>query len=461
MAELEAYLREHSTRFEEELCSLLRIPSVSADSAHAGDVASAAAWVAEQFKMMGLPTEVIPAEAVGTAGHPLVYAETPPVDGAPTVLVYGHYDVQPADPVELWDSPPFEPTRRHGNIVARGATDDKGQMLTHLKSTEAWLKTEGRLPLQLKFIIEGEEEVGGATLSKYLAEHAADRLACDCVVISDGAQFAPDVPAICHGLRGIAYYELRLKGPQRDLHSGSFGGTITNPANALTQMLAALVDDRGRVQVPGFHDDITPLTDDERDRLAELPFNETEYLHGVGVEATAAGEQGYSILERRWTRPTFDICGIWGGYQAEGAKTVLPSTAGAKFSFRLVPEQDPAKITAGVRQRLEELCPPGIQMELVDFHGSPGMVVSPDSPYVEAASRAIEAAFGRPPVLTREGGSIPIVAEMAERLGAAILLIGWGQDDDNTHSPNEKFSLVDFHRGIHASAMLWRELARA
>ncbi len=458
MSELKAYLERAAGRFEEDLCALLRIPSISADGAYAASVTEAARWVAARFEAMGLPAEVIEAEELGISGYPLVYAETPPVEGAPTVLVYGHYDVQPVDPVELWDAPPFEPTRRGENIVARGATDDKGQMLTHLMSTEAWLRAEGRLPVQLKFIIEGEEEVGGRVLSTYLERHA-DRLACDCVVISDGAQFAPDVPAICYGLRGIAYYELRLRGPKRDLHSGSFGGTVTNPVNALTQMLAALVDAEGRVQVPGFYDDVVPVSDEERRRLAELPFDEQSYLREVGVEATAAGESGYSLLERRWCRPTFDLTGIWGGYAGEGAKTVLPSTAGAKLSFRLVPHQDPSKIGQALRDYLGRHCPAGIEMELIDMHCSPGVLVSPESPYVEAASRAIETAFGRRPVLTREGGSIPIVAELAEHLKADVLLLGWGQDDDNTHSPNEKFSLRDFHRAIHASAMLWGELA--
>jgi succinyl-diaminopimelate desuccinylase len=458
MSNLADYLSENAPRFEDELCELLRIPSVSADPAHAADVARAADWVAGQFRAMGLPTEVVSARSLGVEGHPLVLAETPPVPDAPVAVVYGHYDVQPPEPFELWQTPPFEPDRRDGNLYARGATDDKGQMLTHLKSTEAWLKTEGRLPLQLKFVIEGEEECGGQVLSHYLARHA-DRLRCDCIVISDGAQFAPDVPAICLGLRGIAAFELRLRGPERDLHSGSFGGTVTNPLNALTQMLAALVDQQGRVRVPGFYDDVVELTDREKAQLAELPFDEEAYLREVGVDATAAGEQRYSLLERRWIRPTFDLHGLSGGYQGEGAKTVLPSHAMAKFSFRLVPRQDPQQITESLRAFLHDRCPAGIRMELVEAHGSPGVLVSAGSPYVAAAGRAIGAAFGRGPVFTREGGSIPIVSELGDRLGADVLLLGWGQNDDNTHAPNEKFSLEDFHRGIHASAQLWRELA--
>jgi acetylornithine deacetylase/succinyl-diaminopimelate desuccinylase-like protein len=356
------------------------------------------------------------------------------------------------------DHPPFEPSRRNGNLFARGATDDKGQILTHIKSAEAWIKTAGKLPINLKFLIEGEEEVGSHALEIFLAKHS-DRLACDCAVISDGNQFAPDVPAICYGLRGITCYELRLTGPNRDLHSGSFGGAVTNPANALTQILAGLIDSHGKVQMPGFYDDVVPLSERERKEFASLPFDEQSFFKQIGVSA-AVGEEGYTSLERRWARPTFDICGMWSGYQGEGAKTILPATAGAKISFRLVPNQDPAKITAGLKQRLKELCPPGIQYELIDSHGSHAVTVPLDSPYIEAAARALEQAFGRRPVFTREGGSIPIVIDFSKKLKAETLLLGWGQDDDNAHSPNEKICLADFHRGIKASARLWEELSK-
>ena len=328
------------------------------------------------------------AELIETAGHPIVYAESPPVPGAPTVLVYGHYDVQPADPLDQWITPPFEPTVRDGNIYARGATDDKGQMLTHVKSAQAWLETAGRLPVQLKFLIEGEEEVGSENLNKLL-ETAADKLACDVVVISDTSQFGPGQPAITYGLQGIAYFELRLNGPKQDLHSGTFGGAVTNPANALARMLTALVDDQGRIQLPGFYDDVVPLTDRERAQFAALPFDDQEFMARIGVEAVT-GEAGYTTLERRWARPTFDINGLWGGYQGEGGKTVLPSAAGAKFSFRLVPNQDPQRVAAALREMLTRICPPGIRMELIEMHGAPGVVVSLDSPYVQAATRAIE-----------------------------------------------------------------------
>ena len=453
MSEIDKYLDAEAGRFEEELCSFLRIPSVSADPNCKKDMHTAAEWVAEQFRGINFTTEIIP-----TDGHPLVYAESPKIEGAPTALVYGHYDVQPPEPLELWTSPPFEPTVRDGNLYARGATDDKGQVLTHIKSAEAWIKVKGSLPINLKFLIEGEEEVGSENIEKFIPDNA-ERLACDCIVVSDSAQLAPGMPAITYGLRGIAYYELRLTGPNRDLHSGSFGGTLANPANALAGMLAKLMDDRGRVQIPGFYDDVIPLTDLEREQFAALPFDEKEYFEQVGVD-TAVGEEGYSTLERRWARPTCDVCGLWSGYQGEGAKTVLPSTAGAKFSFRLVPDQDPEKITAALKNVLAEWCPAGIEMELIAHHGAPGVLVPLDSPYIEAAAVAIEHAFGRRPYFTREGGSIPIVASLHNTLRADTLLLGWGQDDDNTHSPNEKFSIADFHLAIKASAQLWAELAK-
>ncbi len=452
MDEVDSYLTEHGPAFEEALCELLRIPSVSADSRHKADVRRAAEWVLERLRGAGFS-----AEMHETPGHPIVTAERHDAPGKPTVLVYGHYDVQPPDPLDEWISPPFEPTRRDGNLYARGATDDKGQVLTHLFSVTAWLATVGTLPVNVKFLIEGEEEVGSAHLEEFIAQHR-QQLACDVIVISDSSQFGPGQPAITYGLKGIAYYELRLTGPRQDLHSGTFGGAVTNPANALVQMLAALRDERGRVRVPGFYDRVQPLTDQERGEWASLGFDEAEFRAQVGVDATT-GEEGYSTLERKWGRPTCDINGLWSGYQGEGAKTVLPARAGAKFSFRLVPKQDPAEITDSLRAYLAGLCPPGIRMELIAFHGAPGVVVPLDSPYMSAASRAIEHGFGTAPKRIREGGSIPVVGTFRELLGVDTLLLGWGLNDDNTHSPNEKFCLADFHRGIKSSAALWREIA--
>ncbi len=453
VSEIDDYLKENKAAFEGQLCELLRIPSVSADSKFAGDVRRAADWLVDHFRNIGFAVELNE-----TAGFPIVYAESPKVDGAPTALVYGHYDVQPPDPLDEWISPPFEPTERDGNLYARGATDDKGQMFTHVKSAEAWMRTAGKLPVNLKYVIEGEEEVGSDNLEGYI-ESNLKKLACDCVVISDTCQFGPGQPAITYGLRGIVYYELRLQGPKQDLHSGTFGGAVTNPATAVAKLLAALVDSDGKVQVPGFYDDVIPLTSREREAFQALSFNESRFFHQVGVEK-ATGESGYSTLERRWARPSYDVNGIWGGYQGEGAKTVLPARAGAKLSFRLVPNQYPDKITAALQEFLQQQCPSGITMELIEFHGAPGVVVPLDSPYIEAAARAIEHGFGRSPVYIREGGSIPVVTQFHERLKADTLLLGWGQNDDNTHSPNEKFSLADFHRGIRASAHLWAELAK-
>lgn len=454
MQTLFSYLDQNRSRYEAELCELLRIPSVSADRQFHPHVRQAADWVAGQFKNLGLKTETIE-----TSGQPLVYAESPPVAGAPVALVYGHYDVQPPDPLNEWITPAFEPTIRNGNIYARGATDDKGQMFTHIKSVEAWLKQKGQLPLQVKFLIEGEEETGSGGLDDFLqSPAAAEKLRCDIVVISDTSQFAAGQPAITYGLRGIAYFELRLTGPKQDLHSGVFGGAVTNPLNALATMLAALKDENGRIRVPHFYDEVLSLTELERQQFAKLPFNEDKFREQLGV-AALSGEAGFSTLERRWARPTCDVHGLWGGYQGEGGKTVLPAKAGAKFSFRLVPRQDPHRIAQELEAFLRPLCPPGIQMELIDMHGAPGVVVPLESPFVQAAAAAVEAGFGVQPVFIREGGSIPIVTKFAEQLRADTLLLGWGLDDDNTHSPNEKFCLADFHRGIRSSCALWEQLS--
>ncbi len=446
------FLDQNRQQFETDLSELLCIPSISADSQFAGEVRRAADWMVEHLQSFGLG-----AELHETAGHPIVYAESDRVPGAPVVLVYGHYDVQPPDPLDLWATPPFEPTVRDGNIYARGASDDKGQMLTHVKSVQAWLAANQKLPVQVKLLIEGEEEVGSENLESFLAANT-DKLACDCVVISDTSQFAPGVPAITYGLRGIAYYELHLRGPNRDLHSGVYGGAVTNPANALNQMLSSLVDAEGRIRVPGFYDNVAPLSEQERQEFAALPFDETEFRNQLDVAGTT-GEADFTTLERRWARPSFDVHGIWGGYQGEGEKTVLPSHAAAKFSFRLVPNQDPEQITADLRKFLEQRVPPGIKMEIHESHRAPGVVFPLESPYLQAAADAIETGFGQRPVFIREGGSIPIVSTFADRLGADVLLLGWGQNDDNPHSPNEKFSLADFHRGIRASASLWDRIA--
>jgi acetylornithine deacetylase/succinyl-diaminopimelate desuccinylase-like protein len=452
MNDVDAYLEANRGKFEDDLCALLRIPSVSADSSRSGEVRRAAEWVAGQFRGMGLTPEIIE-----TTGQPLVYAQTPLVPGKPTVLVYGHYDVQPVEPLGEWISPPFEPTTRNGNIYARGATDDKGQMLTHLFSTAAWLKTRGELPVQLKFAIEGEEEVGSKGINDFVATPAGrEKLKCDVAVISDCCQFGPGQPAITYGLRGGVWFQVIAKGPKQDLHSGTFGGAVANPINALCRLLAMLIDDHGRVQVPGFYDDVVSLSDAERKQFAALPFSEENFKQQIGVKQLA-GEEGFTTLERRWARPTYDVLSIWGGQQM--LKSAIQARAGANVSFRLVPKQDPEKIAGAVKQFLLQHCPRGIELEISIAHGAPGVVVPLDSPYVAAAQKAIEQGFGKKPVFMREGGSIPIVTNFKEQLGVDTLLLGWGLDDDNTHSPNEKFSLTDFHRGIKASAHLWNQLA--
>jgi acetylornithine deacetylase/succinyl-diaminopimelate desuccinylase-like protein len=451
---VDAYLESHRGDFEEQLKALLRIPSVSAQPDHDADTRRAAEFIRDDLRAMGVPADLIP-----TKGHPIVFGERADAPGKPTLLIYGHYDVQPPEPLEPWLSPPFEPTVRDGNLYARGATDDKGQMFTHLKAAEAWLKTVGTLPINVKFLIEGEEEVGGANLETYVAENR-QKLACDYAVISDTSQFAPGLPAITYGLKGLAYFELVVRGAKQDLHSGTFGGAVANPLNALAVILASLKGPDGRIQLPGFYDDVRPLEQWERDEFARLPFSEDEFRASLGVPELA-GEQGYTTLERKWARPTCDVNGLYGGYQGPGPKTVLPCKAGAKFSFRLVPDQDNKKVAAQLRAHIEAVCPPGVTYELIEHHGAPAVLVEvKGSPGVAAAARAIEAGFGKEPVFMREGGSIPVVGLLKAHLGVDTLLLGWGQTDDNLHGPNEKFSLADFHRGIKSSAHLMAELAK-
>jgi acetylornithine deacetylase/succinyl-diaminopimelate desuccinylase-like protein len=446
------YVASHEKDFEEQLKSLIRIPSISAQPDHNADTRRAAEFVRDDLKAIG-----VAAELVETDGHPIVYGEWSNAPGKPTLLVYGHYDVQPPEPLGPWLSPPFEPTVRNGNLYARGATDDKGQMLTHLKAAEAWLKTTGTLPINVKFLIEGEEEVGGAALEKYVAQNR-DKLRCDCAVISDTSQFAPGMPAITYGLKGLAYFELIVKGPDRDLHSGTFGGAVANPLNALAVIIASLKGPDGRIAIEGFYDDVRPLEDWERAEFAALPFSESEFLASVGAPSLE-GEFGYSTLERKWARPTCDVNGLYGGYDGPGPKTVLPCKGGAKFSFRLVPDQDNRRVAEQVRAHVAKVCPPGVTYELIEHHGAPPVLVDAKTPAVAAAKRAVAAGFGVEPVLIREGGSIPVVGLIKTQLGVDTLLLGWGQNDDNLHGPNEKFSLADFHRGIKSAAHLLAELS--
>jgi acetylornithine deacetylase/succinyl-diaminopimelate desuccinylase-like protein len=452
MDTLDAYLDDNAARFVAELSDLLRIPSVSGDPAYRGDVRRAAEFVRERLREAGCE-----ADLVETAGHPIVLGRSPRVEGAPTVLVYGHYDVQPAVKSDGWASEPFEPVVKDGAIYARGATDDKGQFYTHLKSVEAWSKTAGRPPVNLTFVIEGEEESGSDNLEQFLADRRAE-LACDVAVISDTSQYGPGIPAITYGLRGILACELTVEGPSRDLHSGVFGGAVANPVNVLCSLIASLHDADGRVAVAGFYDDVRPLSDAERKQFAALPFDEAAFLAELGVPAPH-GEASYTSIERRWARPTCDVNGIFGGYTGAGPKTIVPARATAKITCRLVPDQDPAKLTDALRRHFEAHAPKGVRLIFTPQHGCVGTAVDPNSPYIAAAKRAIAQAFGKEPVLIREGGSIPVVEAFKRLLGVDTLLLGWGQNTDNLHGPNEHFSLADFHRGIRASARLWAELA--
>ena len=453
MTSLDDYLKTNRDRFVDELKQLLRIPSVSADPARKSDVRQAATFVRDQLSNAGLQTEL-----VETPGHPIVYGQWLSAKDAPTVLIYGHYDVQPPDPLNEWTTPPFEPTVRGDHLFARGATDDKGQMFTHVKALEAWFKTSGKLPVNVHVVIEGEEEVGSENLDNFLKERR-EQLASDVAVISDTSQYGPGKPAITYGLRGITACEITVRGPRQDLHSGVFGGSVRNPVNAICRLIGELHDSSGRIQVPGFYDDVVPLTDMERSSFAALPFDEAAFKKELGVTATA-GEPGYSTLERRWARPTCDVNGIKGGYQGVGPKTIVPAVASAKITCRLVPRQDPQKIAAALERFLRERCPEGVQLEFETWHGCPAFVFDASSPFLEAAKSAITAAFGVAPVLIREGGSIPVVATFREVLGLDTLLLGWGQNTDNLHGPNEHFSLTDFHRGTRASAHLLEEIAR-
>ena len=452
MEKIIPYLETHAGRFEEELKSLLRLASISTDPKHQSDIEQAAHFVHDQFKKIGFATEIM-----ATDGHPVVYAEWLHASNQPTILVYGHYDVQPPDPLDLWTTPPFEPTERNGNIYARGVTDDKGQLFTHIKAVESWIKTEGSLPVNIKFLIEGEEEIGSPNLDPFIQQHR-EKLSCDIAVISDTSQFAPGVPAITYGLRGLAYFELSLEGPQQDLHSGGFGGTLTNPANALATIISALHDENGSITIPGFYDEVLELSKEERQRWSQLPFDEKGYQDHMGVSGLF-GEKGFSTLERKWGRPTCDVNGLYSGYSGEGSKTIVPAKAGAKISCRLVPHQDPKTIAQGFKKLVSEICPTGIRLSIKEFHSSPAVLVPVDSPAVQAAARAIEQGFGKWPVFMRHGGTIPVVTTFQEILNVDTLLLGWGYPDDNTHSPNEKFCLASFHNGIRASASLWQELA--
>ena len=449
------YLKKNEARFITELCDYLRFPSVSAQSKHTKDLSACANWLVKRCRDIGLETKLCP-----TDGNPIVVAKTPRRKGAkrPHFLVYGHYDVQPAEPFELWKTPPFEPRIEKGRLYARGSADNKGQHLAHLNAVEAYLKTGTELPCDLTFVIEGEEEVGSKCLGGFLKKNIKE-LRCDAVVISDNGLPSVDLPALTYALRGILAVEVILHGPSRDLHSGIFGGALDNPAMALCQLLAQLRDKNGRIAIPGFYADVAPLSAYERKQLARLPHNDREMAKFLGVPELF-GEKGFTATERRSARPTIEINGLTSGYQGEGSKTIVPSWARAKLTFRLVPNQKPDKIRLAVIKQLKKLCPPTVRMEIKAGHGGEPYLVSPKSAQAQAAMRALKSAFGREPILMREGGSIPIVNDFKKHLGADTLLLGLSLPDDNPHSPNEKFDLACYTAGMRMSACLWRELAK-
>jgi acetylornithine deacetylase/succinyl-diaminopimelate desuccinylase-like protein len=452
------YLKQNQSRFIAELCEYVRFPSVSAQPQHRQDLRACAEWVVKHSRAIGLDARLCP-----TQGNPIVVARTP----RPKVkaarrrahfVVYGHYDVQPPEPLDLWTSPPFEPCVRNGALFGRGACDNKGQNLAHLKAVEAHLKTGTELPCDITFVFEGEEEVGSQSLAAFLREHRTE-LACDAIVISDTGMPSPKHPALTYALRGITSFQITLHGPNRDLHSGIFGGTVDNPAMALCQLLAKLRDKEGRVTVPGFYQEVQPLSPFERKQFTRLPFKASEYQKFLGVPKLF-GESGFTPIEQRSARPTLEINGLTSGYQGEGSKTIVPAWARAKITVRLVPDQSPALIIKRIRQYLEKLCPPTVRLEFEKGHGAEPYLVSPTGPQAQAALRALKAAFGCEPVLMREGGSIPIVNDFKKILHAEALLVGLGLPDDNAHSPNEKFDLGCFAKGQLMAAHLWQELSK-
>jgi succinyl-diaminopimelate desuccinylase len=449
------YLKQHQSQAENELCEYIRFPSVSAQPNHASDMKACAEWLAAHCRKIGLEARLCP-----TQGNPVVMAKTPRPKSRGKrrhFMVYGHYDVQPAEPFELWKSPPFTPTLRGRSLFGRGTSDNKGQNLAHLKAVEAYLRTGTELPCDLTFVIEGEEEVGSKSLPGFLRKFRKE-LDCDAVVVSDTGMPARHLPALTYALRGIAAFEIKLTGPNRDLHSGLFGGSVMNPAVALCQLLARVHDARGRVTIPGFYDGVVSMTAAERKEMARLPFNAESYRKFLGVPKLF-GERGYTPMEQRSARPTFEINGLTSGYQGVGSKTIVPSWASAKITTRLVANQSPARVIKAVTRFLRKHCPPAMKIEIHAGHGAEAYLMSPDSPDAKAALRAIRSAFNTEPVLLREGGSIPIVNEFKAILGVDTLLLGLALPDDNAHSPNEKFDLDMFSRGQRMGALLWQELA--
>jgi len=439
----DAFVQQNQDRFLEELKTFLRIPSISTLPEHAEDIARAARFTADSLAAVGLEhVEIIP-----TARHPLVYADWLHAPGKPTVLCYGHYDVQPADPLELWTSPPFEPTVRDDKLYGRGTADDKGQFYMHIKALETLRAVTGTFPLNVKFLVEGEEEVGGASIAKYVAENP-EKLRADVALVSDTSLYGPGIPTLCTGLRGLIYLEIAAEGPGRDLHSGLYGGAAPNPIFGLIELLAKAKDENGVIRIPGMYDDVEPPAPAEKQSWAGLPFDEREFLAKEVGATELTGEPGYPVLERVWARPTFEVHGIGGGFTGAGSKTVIPAKALAKVSIRLVPRQDPDRIIRAVEEWVARNTPRGIRTEVRVLSASPGLVVNPEHPAIAVAARAFSDVFGKPTVFIRSGGSVPIVGDFAAHLGIPTVMMGFGLPDDGLHSPNEKYNLENYYKGI-------------
>ncbi|KAB2878345.1 dipeptidase [bacterium] len=449
-----SFINSNKEQYVEELKDFLRIPSISTNPENKADVARCAQYVSDQMNKSGLQNiQIIP-----TPGHPIVYGEWLGAPGKPTILYYGHYDVQPVDPVNLWSSGPFEPTIKDGYIYARGSSDDKGQVFLNLKSVEAHMKINGKLPVNVKFMIEGEEEIGSVNLENFIKSHK-DMLKADVVLVSDTSFFDDEMPSIAYGLRGLCYMQVDLTGPNRDLHSGVYGGAVANPINELANIISKLKDKNGKITIPGFYNKVRQLTKAERDAYKKLPFAKKAYFKDLGIKETF-GEKGYSILEQVSGRPCLDCNGIWGGFQGEGAKTVLPSKASAKISMRLVPNQTPQQIAKLFERYLKKLCPKTMQIKVTELHGGYPAITDITTKEIIAASNALHKVFKKKPLFAREGGSIPVIASFERLLGLKSVLMGFGLDTDAIHSPNERFKLDNFHRGILSVALFYDELAK-
>ncbi len=436
------YIHRNRDRYIAELKEFLTIPSISNNAENRADMERCAEFLRDQLETIGMQRAAV----FPTQGHPIVYGEWLGAPGKPTVLFYGHYDVQPVDPLDLWISGPFDPTIRDGELYARGAIDDKGQVWMNLKAAEAHLQDQGTLPVNLKLLLEGEEEVGSANLDTFIQSHQ-ELLKADVALISDTPMFDRGIPSICYGLRGLAYFQLDLKGSSQDLHSGSFGGTVINPNFALAQIISSLKDSEGRILIPGFYDDVAPMSDREKEELSRLPFDQERFRAEVGAPELF-GEKGYGTLERIWSRPTLEVNGLCGGFTGEGAKTVIPATAMAKISMRLAPDQDPDRIAHLFERHLKTITPDSVELTLTRMHGGKPWLTPIDHPAIRAASRAFEKGFGASPVFVREGGTIPVVTTLAETLGLSTVLMGVGLPDENAHAPNERMDLGNYQNGI-------------